>query len=303
MKRGLGKGFDSLISSEIIANEFDVTANTEEKVSDLRSLNIGDIEPNPDQPRREFDEAALSLLASSIKKHGLMQPIVVTVKAGGKYQIVAGERRYRASKIAGLKTIKAVVRTVSGQQKLELALIENLHREDLNPLETATAYLKLKEQFNMSLDDIAQEMRGQKATSSISNTLRLLQLPDFAKTALSKGEISEGHARQVLALAGDGVAQKNLVEKIIKEGMSVREAERFVVAAKREDSKKPQIKQAAKITTTDFTRELSNKLGLPVSQTISTKKGGGRIIIEFKNAEELSALEEKLGQLNSRAQV
>lgn len=294
MKRGLGKGFDALISPEIIASEFDVTANTDEKVSDLRSLKVNDVEPNPDQPRREFDEAALELLSDSIKKYGLIQPIVVTVQSGDKYQIVAGERRYRAAKLAGLKTIKAIVRTVSGQQKLELALIENLHREDLNPLEMATAYLKLKEQFNMSLDDIAREMKGLKATSSISNTLRLLQLPDFAKAALSKGDISEGHARQVLALAGSEAAQENLIAKIIQNGMSVRETERFVVALKREGSKKTPVKKV-KITTTEFTKRLSSKLGLPVVQTISTKKGGGRITIGFKNSEELAELEKKLG--------
>jgi len=293
MKRGLGKGFDSLIDTEIIATEFDVTASTDEKVSELKELKISDVEPNPDQPRREFDESALALLAESIKKHGLMQPIVVTAH-GSKYQIVAGERRWRASKLANLPTIKAIVRTVSGQQKLELALIENLHREDLNPLETATAYLKLKDQFNMTLDDIAREMNGLKATSSISNTLRLLQLPEFAKLALSKGEISEGHARQVLALVGDETAQKNLVDKIIKDGMSVREAERYVVALKRDDAPKTENKVVHKPTATEFTQKLSTKLGLPVHQTISTKKGGGRIVITFKNAEELAQIEQKL---------
>jgi ParB family chromosome partitioning protein len=294
MKRGLGKGFDSLISTEIIANEFDVTAKDDQKVSELKNLKVSEVEPNPDQPRREFDEAALHLLADSIKKHGLMQPIVVTARANGKYQIVAGERRWRATKSAGLSTIKAIVRTVSGQQKLELALIENLHREDLNPLETATAYLKLKEQFNMTLDDIAREMNGLKATSSISNTLRLLQLPEFAKQALSRGEIREGHARQVLALSDDESAQKNLVSKITKDDMSVREAERFVVAMKREKTTKTPDKRSSQPTSTEFTKKLSSKLGLPVVQTISTKKGGGRITIEFKNADELRAIEENL---------
>jgi ParB family chromosome partitioning protein len=197
--------------------------------------------------------------------------------------------------LAGLDTIRAIVRTVSGQQKLELALIENLHREDLNPLETATALLKLRDQFNMTLEEIAKEMNGTKSTAAISNTLRLLRLPGFAKQALVSGQISEGHARQVLALDGDEQAQKELVEHIIKDEWSVRKAESYVVSLKRGEMLENSAKKSPKIVATDFTKNLSAKLGLPVRQTISTKKGGGRIVIEFNDASELAMLEKKLG--------
>ncbi|MDR1300559.1 MAG: ParB/RepB/Spo0J family partition protein, partial [Candidatus Nomurabacteria bacterium] len=271
VKRGLGRGFDSLIATEVIENEFDVTASDDQNVSDIRGIKVSNIEPNPEQPRREFDEESLELLAASIKKHGLMQPIVVTAGKSGKYQIVAGERRWRASKLAGIDTIKAIVRTVSGQQKLELALIENLHREDLNPLETATAYLKLRDQFNMSLEDISSEMNGARSTAAISNTLRLLRLPDFAKTALAKGDISEGHARQILALDGDEGLQRELVEKITAGGWSVRKAEQYVVALKNGRKGVPDGKKKSAATESDFTKKLSKKLGgARVQQQITT---------------------------------
>lgn len=296
-RRGLGRGFDSLISAEVIENEFDVTAGADETVSDLKDIKLSDIEPNKDQPRRDFDEEALDLLAGSIKKNGLIQPIIVT-KKGTNYQIVAGERRWRAAKLAGLEKIKAIVRTVSGQQKLELALIENLHREDLNPLETATAYLKLKEQFNMTVEKIAEQMNGARSISAISNTLRLLKLPDYAKTALAKKELSEGHARQVLSLNGDEKNQKILFNKITKEDWSVRAAERFVVAIKLEKAdgfveRKIIIKNDA--TATDWTRKLSKKLGgMRVSQHITTAEGAGRVVIKFRSRTELDRIKKRL---------
>jgi ParB family chromosome partitioning protein len=298
MKRGLGKGFDALIAPDMkIEDEFDITAADDKDVSDLRNLKISDISPNADQPRRDFDEEALELLASSIKTHGLMQPIVVSPK-GAKFEIVAGERRWRAAKLAGLETIKAIVRSTTGQQKLELALIENLHREDLNPLETATAYLKLRDQFNMSLQDIAEEMNGARKVQTISNTLRLLQLPDFAKTALSKGEITEGHARQVLALAPDTAAQRSLMNKIIVGGWSVRRAEQYVVALKNADADKMNKKSGtvAAVRETAFTRGLAKKIGgVKIEQKITTKKGAGKIIISFHNPDELKKIEDVLG--------
>lgn len=296
LKRGLGRGFDSLISAEVIENEFDVTASADETVSDLREIKVSNIEANKDQPRREFDEEALDLLAESIKKNGLIQPIIVT-KKGAKYQIVAGERRWRASKLAGLETIKAIVRTASGQQKLELALVENLHREDLNPLETATAYLKLKEQFNMTVEKIAELMNGAKSTSAISNTLRLLKLPDYVKVALAKKEISEGHARQILSLGDDEENQKILFEKITKDDWSVRAAERFVVATKLQKTdgsldKKTITKNA---TSTEWTKKLSKKLGgVKVSQHVTTAEGAGRIVIKFKDQAELDKIKNAL---------
>ena len=197
-KKGLGRGFDSLIPTELLDESFDPTAQQDDQVSDLRHIKLDEIAADPDQPRRHFDEEALSELAESIKEHGILQPIVVTPK-GGKYQIVAGERRYRAALRAGLAKVPALVRTLSNQHKLELSLIENLQRRDLNVLETATAYLKLRDQFNLTLDQIGQRVGG-KSVSTISNTLRLLRLPESVRSALADGRLREGQARPLINL-------------------------------------------------------------------------------------------------------
>ncbi|HEX6258105.1 MAG TPA: ParB/RepB/Spo0J family partition protein, partial [Candidatus Saccharimonadales bacterium] len=214
-KKGLGRSFDSLLPTELLSEAFDPTSAQDEKISELRYLKLEEITPDPEQPRRHFDELALEELAASVKEHGLVQPIVVIAKDGG-YQVVAGERRWRAAKLAGLDKIPALVRTLSNQHKLELSLIENLQRRDLNPLETATAYLKLREQFNLTQEQIGERIGG-KSVSAISNAIRLLQLPDDAKQALVTGTITEGHARQILAL-DTPKAKTELLNYIVKEG-------------------------------------------------------------------------------------
>ena len=186
-KKGLGRGFDSLIPTDLFDDSFDPTVGDDNKLSQLRELSLSDIDPDPDQPRRHFDESAMAELVASIKHHGVLQPIVVT-KQKNRYVIVAGERRYRASKKAGLSTISALVRSVSNQQKLELALIENLQRHDLNAMETATAYAKLRDQFNMTLEEIGQSVGG-RSVSAISNTLRLLKLDPAVQQAVAKNRI------------------------------------------------------------------------------------------------------------------
>ena len=291
-KTGLGRGFDSLIPTDVLDESFDPTASQEAKASDLRHVKLDEIVPNSEQPRRSFDEETLQELTASIKEHGVVQPIVVTPHMGG-YQIVAGERRWRAAQAAGLTKIPAIVRTLSSQHKLEIALIENLQRKDLNPLETATAYLKLHTQFNMTYEAIGQRVGG-KAVSTISNALRLLQLPESAKTALVAGEISEGHARQVLAL-DDKKAQEELVRRIIAESWSVRKAEQFVVGFKKAGAPEEKSEKAVKHTQTEtgFTKHLSERLGVPVSHKTTAK--GGQLIIKYRSDEELAALEQKLG--------
>ena len=158
-KKGLGRGFASLIPTELLDESFDPTAAQDDQVSELRHIRLVDIEANPDQPRRTFDDDALEDLSASIREHGILQPIVVTPYNGG-FQIVAGERRYRAAKRAGLEKIPTIVRTLSDQHKLELSLIENLQRRDLNVLETATAYLKLRDQFSLTLEQIGKRVGG-----------------------------------------------------------------------------------------------------------------------------------------------
>lgn len=291
-KTGLGRGFDSLIPTDVLDESFDPTAAQEAKSSDLRHLKLDEIVANKDQPRRSFEEDALAELTASIKEHGVLQPIVVTPH-GGKYEIVAGERRWRAAQAAGLSKIPAIVRTLSDQHKLEIALIENLQRKDLNPLETATAYLKLHTQFNMTYEAIGQRVGG-KAVSTISNVLRLLQLPDSAKKALVAGDISEGHARQVLALEDEKI-QNELVRRIIAEGWSVRKAEQFVVGFKKAGKEEQKTEKAVSHTQTEtvFTKHLSQRLGVPVRHKTTAK--GGQLIISYGSDDELAALEKKLG--------
>lgn len=282
--RGLGRGFDSLIPTQLLEDEFDPTQKEDEQVSELRTLKLDDVVPNPHQPRRAFDEQALEELAQSIREHGVMQPIVVT-KEGNKYELVAGERRWRASRLAGKTEIPALVRSYDDQKKLELALIENLQREDLNPLEVATAYLKLQQQFNLKLEEIAKRAGG-RGVSTVSNTLRLLALPKEAKTALIERQISEGHARQILAIKEPEV-QKELLDLIVKNEWSVRKAEQFVVGYK--EGEKSREKAVAKVKTeTPATRSLGQRLKTGVS--VKHMAHGGRLIIEFKNDDDLDRI-------------
>ncbi len=289
---GLGRGFGSLIPTDVLDETFDPTASSE-KTSDLRHVAQSDIQPNIDQPRRNFDEQALEELAASIREHGILQPIIVTPDKGG-YQIVAGERRWRAAAMAGLAKVPVIVRTLSEQHKLELALIENLQRHDLNPLETATAYLKLHTQFSLTYEEIGHRVGG-KAVSTISNVLRLLHLPEEAKQALANGDISEGHARQILALSDEPKAQKELLKLIVTQGWSVRKAEQYVVGYKR--GEKPSTKASGIKNTqheTDFTKLLAKRIDLPVRQKTMAK--GGQIIITYKTEADLKDLQNKLAK-------
>lgn len=290
IKPGLGKGFADLIPDDVVIEKFDVTANIDGQVSELHEIDIDKIINDEEQPRKEFNKELLNELADSIREYGVLQPITVIAK-GDKFQIVSGERRWRASKIAGRKTVPAIVRTLNGQQKLEQAIIENLQREDLKPMEISTALLKMRTQSNMSPEEISKKIGKSKAV--ISNFLRLMKLPDFAKDAVAAGKLSEGHARQVLALEGHLDVQKVLVDNIIKKDWSVRKAEQFVSAFKR--SGKTDIKKATKAVTqkNDFTRQLTKKIGLPVRQKISGR-GSGQIIISYKSESELKKLEKLL---------
>ncbi len=283
-KRGLGRGFDTLIPTQLLDDEFDPTAQQDEQVSQLRHIKVLSIKPDPQQPRRHFDEAALGELAQSIKEHGILQPIVVIAK-GDTYEIVAGERRWRAAQLAGIEKIPALVRTLTNQHRLEIALIENLQREDLNPLETATAYYKLQQQFNLTLDEIGKRVGG-KAVSTISNILRLLGLPKEAKEALVSGAISEGHARQILAIKEPDV-QLELLDLIVRGDWSVRKAEQFVVGYK--EGQKSKDKAVAKVQTeTVETQALGKRLGADVS--VKNMAKGGRLVIRFRNQDDFERI-------------
>jgi ParB family chromosome partitioning protein len=290
-KKGLGRGFDSLIPTELLDESFDPTAAQDDQVSDLRHIKLTEVAADPDQPRRHFDEVGLEELSASIKEHGILQPIVVTPKAGG-YQIVAGERRYRAAKMAGLSKIPALVRTLSNQHKLELSLIENLQRRDLNVLETATAYLKLRDQFNLTLDQIGQRVGG-KSVSAVSNTLRLLRLPESVRTALLEGKLREGQARPLVNI--DPVIIEEILPQILKEEWSARKIEQFIVQLKKapksaDPEKKPKIEQQPY---QDTTKRLVQRLATDVSVKTNAK-GAGQIIIRFKSDDEFQRLEKLL---------
>lgn len=279
-KTGLGRGFASLIPTELLDESFDPTASQDDQVSDLRNIKITEISADADQPRRHFDDVALTELAASIEEHGILQPIVVTPKDGG-YQIVAGERRYRAAKLAGLDKMPALVRTLTDQHKLELSLIENLQRRDLNVLETATAYLKLRDQFNLTLDQIGARVGG-KSVSTISNTLRLLRLPQTVLDALAEGKLSEGQARPLVNL--DEAIIDDVLPHILKEEWSARKIEQFIVQLKKSRTTpgSDQKKQIRSIPYEDDTNRLVKRLSTDVSVKTNAK-GAGQIIIRFKS--------------------
>lgn len=290
-KKGLGRGFESLIPTDLLDESFDPTAEQDQQVSELRQIKISQIVADPDQPRRNFDEDALKELAQSVKEHGVVQPIVVTPHKGG-YQIVAGERRFRASQLAGLDKIPALVRTLSGQHKLEVSLIENLQRRDLNVIETATAYQKLRDQFNLSLEQIGERVGG-KSVSSISNTLRLLKLPETAKNAIVEGKVTEGQMRPLIGL--DKKVIDELLPTIISEDWSARKIEQFVVDRKRQLADEPASK-ATKIKS--IHQEAMNSLEKRLQAKVDVKtntKGAGRIVISFSSDEEFERISKLLG--------
>lgn len=229
--KGLGRGLGSLIPEDLLDDEFDLTAEEDKSTSELRDLKLDEIEPDPDQPRHEFDPEALEALAGSIKEHGVLQPIVVT-KVGGKYVIVAGERRWRAAKMAQLKKIPAIIRTLDSQNRLELSVIENAQREDLNAIELATAYAKLQSQFNLTVAEIAA--RVGKTESAIIGTMRLLALPEDVKKLMVKEKLTEGVMKPLVS--AEEKVMREALPKIVNEGWSARQVERFIASKKKKSS-------------------------------------------------------------------
>ncbi|MDB5170808.1 MAG: hypothetical protein JWO35_502 [Candidatus Saccharibacteria bacterium] len=278
-KRGLGRGFDALIS-----NDFDksLLLTSDDRIE---KIPVDQLQPSPYQPRRHFDDTALDELATSIKRHGVVQPLVVTPIKDGVYTLIAGERRWRASQLAGLKTVPAIIRSSKELEQLEIALIENVQRVDLSPLEQAVSIERLHEQFNLSYDEIAKRLG--KANSTVNNTVRLLRLPEAARDALATNKISEGHARAILALKGDDERQAYLLKTIQEQGWSVRQAERFVSSVKA--GVKDTTKARERVSTeTPVTKILSKKLGTPVNIRRTAK--GGKLEISFKTDAELDKI-------------
>ncbi len=275
--KGLGKGFAALLPEN-----FDTSLLASED-NRLLTVTLDKMQPNPEQPRKHFDKAGLDELALSIKEHGLLQPIVVTPEGDG-YYIIAGERRWRAARLAGLDSVAVLVRSAKQLERLELALVENVQRIDLSPLEQAASIEYLHEQFSQGYDAIAKRLG--KAATTVQNTVRLLQLPDEAKQALHSKQISEGHARAILALK-DKAAQLSLLKLITQNRWSVRQAERYVTAQK-QGIKSSTSAQKRVATTTPQTDRLGKTLKTTVSVRRTAK--GGRIEISFKNESELKRI-------------
>ncbi|MBQ4130977.1 MAG: ParB/RepB/Spo0J family partition protein [Clostridia bacterium] len=276
-KGGLGRGLDALFNENSTEN------------GGVINVNLNDIEPNRAQPRKDFDEAALSELAESIVEHGLIQPIVVKPETNGRYSIIAGERRWRACRIAGLYEVPVVIKDAGAQELMELALIENLQREDLNAVEEALGYRSLIDSFSLTQEEVAKRMG--KSRTAVTNALRLLNLTDEELQALRIGAISAGHARALLS-AEDEETRKQMLE-MATNGASVRELEKMSAKAKK-SSKAP--KKAAKNTFySEVELSLKNELHRKVSIT-STGDGKGKITIEFFSDEELSDFARRLAE-------
>ena len=264
---------------------------TDEK--ETKSVDISLIVPNPDQPRKEFNQDSLEELADSIKEKGIIQPILVE-KTGDKYQIIAGERRFRAAKIAGLDKIPITIGRFSAQEKLEIALIENIQRKDLTPVEEALAYESLMQSGNLSQEELAKIVG--KKRSTVANSLRLLKLNDEMRTALSSGAISAGHARAILSVEGKENQQK-LFKAIEKKGLSVREAEALAGKYNEEFSEgiSPKLDNNQKQTEIlDAEQKFMKKLGTKVAIKGSLNKG--KLVISYKTAKELQGIFEMLGR-------
>ncbi|MDF2839528.1 MAG: parB-like partition protein [Clostridia bacterium] len=273
-KNGLGKGLGALIRE----NEKEVTASVTE-------LKITELEANQSQPRRFFDDQAMQELSGSIKEHGVVQPIIVR-KLDDSYQIVAGERRWRAARLAGLKTVPVVIKDYSNVQVMEIALIENLQRQDLNSIEEALAYKSLMEEHNMTQENISDKIG--KSRSAIANTLRLLNLPEEIKNMVVQGKISAGHARALLTIE-DKKKQVEIAQKIIDQQLNVRDIEKLVMQKDVKEEKKENKKDVEIIELED---RLKKALATKVS--IIHKKNKGKIEIEYYSNDDLERILELL---------
>jgi ParB family chromosome partitioning protein len=291
-KGGLGRGLGALIPD---AGQSEAAPRISAGPGGAVAVPIESITPNPWQPRKSMPEESLQELAASIREHGLIQPLIVTRTSAdplldeAEYQIIAGERRWQAAKLAGLTEIPVIVKDVTPREMLELALVENIQRADLNPLEEAEAYRQLRDGFGLTQEQVAE--RVGKSRVAIANAVRLLRLPDAVKSRIISQEISEGHARALLALEHEG-QQVEALELIVSRGLNVRQTEDLVRRMLRSEKPKPPAEASDRELTAeeraledDFRRALGTKVHL-----IRSKSGGGRLVIQFYSEEELQAI-------------
>jgi len=279
-RRALGRGLEALIPTGPAVS------------SSVRQVHVDAVSPNPHQPRQHVDSEALAELAASIKEHGLIQPLIVSeLEQEGHYALIAGERRLQAARLAGLDTVPVIVREATSEQMLELALVENIQRADLNPLEEAAAYQQLAEAFGLTQQEIADKVGKNRV--SVANALRLLRLPDFCRGLLASGQISEGHARALLGLEEDEDMMRRALKAVLKQHLSVRQTEELV----RRLRTSPHSPKATRTRTPEaraLEQEFAQALGTKVSLTQSKK--GGRLVIHYYSEEELQGLYELLVQ-------
>lgn len=276
-RRGLGKGLDALIPGDTPADQ----------TNGAQLIPIPQIAPNPSQPRGDMDDDKLEELANSIREHGILQPLILTKESDkDTYTLIAGERRLRAAKLAGLESVPAIVRQVNDQERLELALIENIQRENLTPLESAEAYQQLNDEFGLSHDQIAT--RVGKSRTAVTNTIRLLKLPEAVRKAMSAGKISEGHARALLSLTTQK-AQLAAMQTIISHGLNVRQTEELI---RKLAGEKPAASAPKKAPKSAEVKEIENQLRsvLGTKVTLNHGKKGGTVVIHYYSDEELESL-------------
>lgn len=287
MKRGLGRGLDSLFGSL----EDETPEKTVEKevvkiekvvVNEPKEIEIGLIDRNPEQPRTVFDEDALNELANSIKTHGVIQPIIVK-EDNGRYVIIAGERRWRASRLAGLKTIPCVIKDYTEQEISEIAIIENLQREDLNPIESAKAIKNLINQYNLTQDEVADKIG--KSRPAVANTLRLLTLPDAIISLVESGKITAGHARALLAVENPA-KQKEIAIQIVSQGLTVRDVENIIKHLN--NPKKDAVKKEKTLELKDFEERIKRVFSTKVQ--IKGTESKGKIVIDYYSKDDLDRI-------------
>lgn len=288
-RRGLGKGLGALIPQGDEADERAEARAEEQAASGLLAVAVDAITPNPRQPRSRMDEAALDELAASIEEHGLIQPLIVHDEGDGRYVLIAGERRWRAAQRAGMEAVPVVVKEASPQTMLEMALIENVQRADLNPLEEATAYRQLLDDFGLTQEQVAQ--RVGKSRPAVANVVRLLDLPPKIQQAVVEEEISGGHARALLGLPTPE-AQMALMRDILKNALSVRQTEERVRRLKQ--GEKPRSRPAHRLPPELRSLETQFRQSLGTRVNIQQKGKGGRVVIHYYSDEELQAIYETI---------
>lgn len=285
-KRALGKGLDALLNST--QNAVEIAEIKKDIAKGVSTVLLSEIEANPYQPRTEFEQEALNELAESIKVLGIIQPITLRHISDGKYQIISGERRFRASKLAGLKEVPAYIRTADDQAMLEMALVENIQRENLNSIEVALSYQRLMDECNLTQELLSE--RVAKKRSTVANYLRLLRLPAKIQAAIKENKLSMGQARAIISI-DDEKKQLEVFQRILEEGLSVRQIEDLVREEQLTSATKTSSKSSNKSSNQSFdaySTQLSNLLSLPVK--IQGKEGKGKVQIVFKSEDELQRL-------------